>query len=462
MSWKSDSLHHLFNPDRIAVIGASDKPDRLGALAILALSSFKGEVFPINPRLNTIGDLKCYPSVSSIEEKVDLALICVGGPSVPEALKDCAASGVRAAVIFAAGYKELGEMGEAAQKEIRCIVDDAHIAVIGPNCLGAGNVHNGLNATFFPQPIPQRKGSVAVLSQSGGVCGLMLYAAGDACVGISKFASVGNRVNIEFHDLLRYLKEDDDTQVITLFIEGTECGRELYEEMKSVTQRKPIIAFKVGKTPVSRQAAYSHTGSYAGRAEIYSGAIRQAKGIEVDSVQEMMDTAKVLSMIKKKPSGINVAIVTHTLGIALIAAQTLEENGIALPAPAVAVQQEIQKLLRMPVKVAIRNPIDLLAQGWADPTIFAKSFGLIAEQDIYDVIMIVFAPNYLEGIGGGMPVNSIIDILNTLQKPVISVLSSPVTRRPPGSAELEEGGIPVFTDPQRAGRALAHALRWFV
>lgn len=461
MSWKGESLRHLFNPSTIAVIGASDKPDRLGALALLALDSFNGKIYPINPRLKSIGKLPCYPSLSAIEDVIDLALICVGGPSVSDAMNECAASGIRAAIIFAAGFKELGEAGEAAQDEIRRIADSNHIAVIGPNCLGAGNIPLDLNATFFPQPIAQKKGTVSIISQSGGVCGLMLYAAGDTNVGISKFVSVGNRVNIEFHDLLRYFKDDDKTQVICVFIEGIESGRELYESIKEITQRKPVIAFKVGKTPVSREAAYSHTGSLAGRAEVYSGAIKQAKGIEVESVEEMMDTAKILSMTKAKPHGRSVAIVTHTLGVALIAAQTLEENSIHLPQPPQEAQDQIQGLLGMPVQVPIRNPIDLLAQGWADPDIFAKSFEVIAKQKEFDAIMTVFAPNYLEGIGGGMPVRSIIETARKYPKLVVSVLSSPVTRRPPGAKELEDGGIPVFTEPQRAGRALANVLRCY-
>jgi len=442
------------------VIGASDKPDRLGALAMLALEQFEGEIYPVNPRLEIIRDITCHPTISSIKKPIDLAMICVGGPSVPEALRDCAQSNVRAAIIFAAGYKELGSEGEAAQEEIKHIADEAHIAVIGPNCLGAGNIHKHLNATFFPQPVPQRIGSIAIVSQSGGVCGLMLYSATDSDIGISKFVSVGNRVNIEFHDILHYLNDDTETRVICLFIEGTESGRELYESMKAISSKKPIVAFKVGKTPVSRAAAFSHTGSLAGNPEIYSAAIKQAGAIEVNSVQEMMDTAKVLSILQTKPREKNVAIVTHTLGVALIAAQTLEEAGINLPLPNSNVQNAIKKLLDMPVDVTIRNPIDLLAQGWADPTIFAKALELVAKEDMYDVIMTVFAPNYLEGIGGGLPVQAIVETAKRERKPVISILSSPITRKPPGADELERGGIPVFTEPQRAGKALAHALKW--
>jgi acyl-CoA synthetase (NDP forming) len=459
VSWKNEALSKLFNPARIAVIGASDRPDRLGALSLLALEGFSGQVFPVNPNHKTINEKQCFPSVDKISKPVDLALICLPEPAVAMAIQECAAAGVKSAIIFTAGFKELGPEGEDEQQRIKELVNAAHIAVIGPNCLGAGNINIDMNATFFPHPQPLGKGNVAIISQSGGVCGLMLYSAVESDIGVSKFASVGNRVNIEFHDLLRYLVADDDTSVICMFVEGTESGREMYDAMTEVATKKPIIVVKVGKTPIARQAALSHTGSLAGNHEIYSAAIKQSKAIEAASIQEMMDTAKVLSMCRNFGKGRSVGIVTHTLGVALIAAQTLEERGVALPLPTERTKSIVQNILNMPVDVPIRNPIDLLAQGWADPSIFSRAFELAAHEDQYDAIMTVFAPNYLEGIGGGMPVEDIISVTKEVNKAVVSVLSSPITRKPPGALELHNAGIPVFTSPHRAAAALAHALQ---
>ena len=460
VSWKNESLTKLFNPATIAVIGASERPDRLGALSMIALDGFEGEVIPVNPNHKTIKSKQCFPRIADIPKPVDLALICLPEPAIPKAIEECAAVGVKAAIIFAAGYKELGAEGEAEQRKIKKLVDDAHIAVIGPNCLGAGNINIDMNATFFPHPQPLKKGGVAIVSQSGGVCGLMLYFAVESDTGVSKFASVGNRVNIEFHDLLRYLANDDETSVICMFVEGTESGREMYEAMTQVSAKKPIVVFKVGKTPIARQAALSHTGSLAGNHRIYSGAIKQSKAIEADSVQEMMDTAKILSMCPNLGKGKSVGIVTHTLGVALIAAQTLEERGVALPLPTERTQSIVQGILNMPVDIPIRNPIDLLAQGWADPSIFSRAFELAVKEDQYDAIMTVFAPNYIEGIGGGMPIDNIIKVTKGVNKAVVSILSSPITRKPPGALELHNAGIPVFTSPHRAAAALAHALRF--
>ncbi|MFW9767388.1 MAG: acetate--CoA ligase family protein [Candidatus Thorarchaeota archaeon] len=457
--WKKDSLDKLFNPETVAVIGASDKANKLGALTLLALRDFKGDVFPVNPRLSSINGKRCYASVKDIDSHIDLAMIAVGPQYVVEAMTDCAEKGVKGAIIFSAGFKELGGAGEEHQRMLRKVSDEGKIAVIGPNCLGAGNCNLDLNATFFPHPTPMKRGSVAIVSQSGGVTGLMIYRAADAEIGISKFASVGNRVNIEFHDLLRYLRQDDETEVICLFIEGTDYAREMTDEIKKTTPEKPVIAFKVGKTPASQEAALSHTGSLAGNADIYSAALKQAGALEVSSVEEMMDSARILSVCKHKPKGNRVAIVTHTLGIALIAAQTLELNGVELPLPTQETAETIEGMLNLPVKVPIKNPVDLLAQGWANPKIFSDAFDLTLREDQYDAAMIVFSPNYQDEIGGGVPIDAIVKTADAVRKPVVSILASPDSRKPPGYAILESAGIPFFSSPQRAAKALANVLK---
>ncbi len=459
MKWKNESLDKLFNPRSIAVVGASDKPDKLGALTLLALHDYKGEVYPVNPRIKTIGKSICFPSIGDIENQVDLAMIALGPQYILQTLTECKDAGIKGAIIFSAGFKELGGIGEQHQLRVKEVADSGHIAVIGPNCLGAGNCNIGLNATFFPHPTPLKGGSVAMVSQSGGVTGLMIYQAADSDLGISKFASVGNRVNIDFHDMLRYLREDSETEAICLFVEGTEYAREMTTELQKTTPEKPVIVFKVGKTPASRDAALSHTGSLAGNADLYSAAIKQAGAIEVAGVGEMIDTALVLTTCKNHPKGQRVAIVTHTLGIALVAAQTLELNGIELPSPSREVANEIQSMLNMPVEVPIKNPIDLLAQGWANPRIFSDAFNLILNEEQFDAVMIVFSPNYQEGIGGGVPIDEIVKATQKVTKPVVSILASPVTRKPPGHEILEAAGIPFFSSPQRAAQALANMLK---
>ena len=458
MSWKSKSLERLFNPKSIAVIGASDKKEKLGHLSLLALQTYDGNVFPVNPRLSKIGEQSCYPTVQEIGDVIDLAMIAVGPQHVLSAVSDCAEAGVGGAIIFSAGFKELGGIGVEHQKRVRELADAAELAIIGPNCLGAGNCEINLNATFFPHPVPMKAGGTALVSQSGGVTGLMLYRAADNGLGVSKFASVGNRVNIDFNDLLRYLREDKSTSTICLFVEGTEKAREMVEETRETTPHKPVLMYKVGKTPASREAALSHTGSLAGDSRIYSSAMKQSGAIEVDSVTEMIDTAKIITTCRTRPKGNRVGVVTHTLGIALIAAQTLEENGAVLKPPCQETIEAIQDSLELPIEVPIKNPIDVLAKGWAEPKVFSNAFRLVLEEEQYDAAVIVFSPNFQEGIGGGLPANEIAQITAEVKKPVIAVLTAPLNRTPPGSDILENNGIPVFFSPQRAGKALTNLL----
>ncbi|MHA1958708.1 MAG: acetate--CoA ligase family protein [Candidatus Thorarchaeota archaeon] len=456
MKWKIESLNRLFNPESIAVVGASDKPFRLGALSLLALNGYAGNIFPVNPRLESIGDLDCHKTVSDVDARVDLAVIALRAPLVLDALRDCTRANVGGAIVFTAGFKELGTNGEAEQERMKEIANEAKLAVIGPNCLGAGNCHRNLNATFFPHPIELREGSAALLSQSGGVTGLMLYRAADSNLGVSKFVSVGNRVNIDFHDLIHYLRGDDETQEICLFVEGTEYAREMHNETQATTGKKPVIVYKVGTTPSARAAALSHTGSLAGSPELYSASTRQARGIEVNSIEEMIDTARALSVLTSLPGGNRVAIVTHTLGPSLMAAQELEERGILLPLPMETTAKTIRELPGLDIIVG--NPIDLLATGWANPDLFATALRIASEENHFDAIMTVFSPNFQRDIGGGMPVEDVIEASRTSGKPFVSVLVSPDTRRPPGWAELEAGGVPTFSGPIRAARALSNVI----
>jgi acetyltransferase len=461
-SWKMDALNAIFSPTNIAIIGASDKPRKLGSLTLRALtaSGFEGQIFLVHPSHKTINGQEVYMQVQDIPEPIDLALVAVQSPKVPSVLEDCAEKDIHGAVVYSAGFKELGELGQRLETQIAQIANEAHIGVIGPNCLGVGNIHLKLNATFFPYPAPIPAGRVSMISQSGGVAGLLHYAAVDVQLGLAKFASIGNRVNLDFADFLEYFKDDAHTDIICLFIEGTEEARRLISIAKQVSPIKPILAYKVGKTPAAQRATKSHTGSLAGRGELYSSAFRQAGIQEVAGISELVDTAKALSILRHLPKGNRVALVTHTLGPTIIAAEILEELDIELPPPDVQTVKEIQKVMALPVAIPIDNPIDLLALGWARPDIFAEALRLAALGDQYDAFLTVFAPNFQEDIGGGTPTKGLLEVTNTTKKPIIAVLNSPISYPPPEMQVLEAGGIPVFASPARGAKALANIIQF--
>ncbi|MFX1577283.1 MAG: acetate--CoA ligase family protein [Promethearchaeota archaeon] len=459
-SWKMDALNAIFNPTSIVIVGASDKPRKLGSLTLRALkaSGFGGKIFLVHPTHTTIGDKKVYSSVQEISEPIDLALIAVQSTKVLGVLKDCSEKDIHGAVVYSAGFKELGEQGRILETQIAQIANKAEIGVIGPNCLGIGNIPLKLNATFFPYPAPIPEGKVSMISQSGGVAGLMHYAAVDTQLGVAKFASIGNRVNLDFADFLEYFKDDDATEIICLFVEGTEDARRLIEVAKEVSLKKPILAYKVGKTPAAQRATKSHTGSLAGRGQLYSSAFRQAGIKEVAGISELIDTAKALAILNDLPKGNRVALVTHTLGPTIIAAEILEEQKIQLPPPNPTTIQEIQKAMGLPVDIPIDNPIDLLALGWARPDIFAEALKLAALSDQYDAFLTVFAPNFQEDIGGGTPTEGLLEVTRMSKKPIIAILNSPISHPPPEKSLLEAGGIPVFASPARGAKALANII----
>lgn len=461
-SWKMDALKAIFNPTSIAIIGASDKPRKLGSLTLRALkaSGFQGKIFLVHPSLSKIGDKQVYSRVQEIPEPIDLALIAVQSPNVPEVLQDCAEAKIPGAVVYSAGFKELGPKGHLLEAHLAEIANDAHIGVIGPNCLGIGNIPLKLNATFFPYPTPIPVGKVSMISQSGGVAGLMHYSAVDVQLGVAKFASIGNRVNLDFADFLEYFSEDPDTEIICLFIEGTEEARRLIEVGKQVSPIKPVLAYKVGKTPAAQRATISHTGSLAGRGPLYSSAFRQAGIHEVTGISELIDTAKALSILNHLPKGNRVALVTHTLGPTIIAAEILENRNVELPRPQASTAEAIQKVMELPVDISIDNPIDLLALGWARPDIFAEALRLAAQSDQYDAFLTVFSPNFQEDIGGGTPTDGLLRVTRTTHKPIFAILNSPISFPPPEKPVLEAGGIPVFSSPARGAKALANVIQF--
>ena len=232
---------------------------------------------------------------------MDLAIIAVSAPKVPDIIKKCAKKNIKAVIIISSGFKEIGEYGETLEKQLKEIADKYGVCVVRPNCLGAANIRIGLNATFFPSFVKAKPGNISLISQSGGITGTLLYHAVDLGAGIAKFVSIGNRCNMDFADYIQYFYKDPETKVIGIFLEGTEDARRMYEVAKQVTKVKPILVYKAGRTETGVKGVKSHTGSLAGKIELYSAAFKQAGIIEVQSIRELIEAAKALSVAKYPP-----------------------------------------------------------------------------------------------------------------------------------------------------------------
>ena len=236
-------LNHIFNPRAIAVVGASDNPSKVGFMCVDSLlkAGFKGEIYPVNPNLSELFGLKVYPSVRAIPEEVDLAIITIPARQTISVLEECVAKGIKGTIMFTSGFKELGtRVGLDLQDKIRDIASRNGMKIIGPNCLGIVAPHNNLNATFNPGFGSIKAGSVAVAAQSGGVCTYIAHALTNNNVGVSKLVSMGNRCNLDFDEIVEYFGEDEETKVITLYIEGLERPRQFMSVARQVVRQKPI------------------------------------------------------------------------------------------------------------------------------------------------------------------------------------------------------------------------------
>ncbi|HUL29071.1 MAG TPA: CoA-binding protein, partial [Thermodesulfobacteriota bacterium] len=284
-----EAMEALFEPKAVAVIGASDNPGKLGSHVMRSLTEGKypGKIYPVNPGKDEIMGLRTYPSLRQIPESVDLSVIVLPAESVPKAVVECGEKGVRGIVLITAGFKEIEDKkGEALQREITDLADRSGIKIIGPNTFGIVNLHLPLNASFTPEFSWVEKGGISLVSQSGGMSHLMAFLSLQNKVGMSKIVGLGNRCNVDFAETVEYLIQDSQTKVIALYLEGIDHPKKLMEATRRGNGEKPILAYKVGRSPTSDRASQFHTGSLAGKHEVYEGAFKQAGILTVGSSEE--------------------------------------------------------------------------------------------------------------------------------------------------------------------------------
>ena len=333
MEKKWEALNVIFSPRAVAVIGASDNPGKLGSHVMRSLTEggYPGKIFPVNPGRNEIMGIKTYPSLLQVPEEVDLSIIVLPAEQVPKIIMECKEKGVRGIVLITAGFKEIEDKrGEILQKEIAELANQFGIKIIGPNTFGIANLHLPLNASFTPEFSLVKKGGISFVSQSGGMSHLMAFLSMRNQVGMSKIIGLGNRCNVDFADMVEYLTEDPQTKVIAMYLEGIDHPRRLVEAAKRMMGRKPIVAYKVGRSHTSDSASQFHTGSLAGKHEIYEGAFRQAGILTVGNSEELLDTAKALA-ISSLPRGSNVAVLSGQAGPGMAACDVCEMEGLSLP-----------------------------------------------------------------------------------------------------------------------------------
>jgi len=332
MDIKIGSMNALFKPRSVAVIGASEKEAKLGfhVMKSLTKGGFPGRIIPINPGSKEIMGLKTFPSITELTYDIDLAIVVLPAKLVPAIFKECLAKGVKGIVLITAGFREIDDpIGADLHEQLAKIVNKPNVPVIGPNTFGMINLHANLNASFTPEFSLLKKGSIGLVSQSGGMCHLISFIALRDDIGFSKIVGIGNRLNVDFAQMVDYLMQDPDTNMIAIYMEGVDNPKELIDTAKAYGGKKPIIAYKTGLGDIGDRASRSHTGSMAGRGEIYSGAFSQSGILTVNSVEDLLDTAKALA-VSPIPKAPGVAILSSQAGPGIAAADICQMSDLKI------------------------------------------------------------------------------------------------------------------------------------
>ncbi|MCK4257251.1 CoA-binding protein, partial [candidate division WOR-3 bacterium] len=354
MKNKTPNMKYLFEPQSVAVIGASHNKDKIGYKIVENIidSKYAGKVYPVNPKGGEILGLKVYRSLNEIDKEIDLVCITIPAKYTFDAVKDCASNNVRFITLITSGFSEIGNI-----KEERRIVEYANknrMRVLGPNIFGVYSSRAPINLTFGPKDI--KPGSIAIITQSGAIGIAMLGKTKAENVGVSAVVSVGNKSDIDEADLLEYLLTDGNTKVILMYIEGIKNGEKLFNILKKSTKKKPIIVIKSGKSKRGALAAASHTGSLAGADEIFSDIMRQCGVIRAESIQDAFNWCKFLAN-SPFPKGENTIIITNGGGIGVMATDACEKYGVHLYDDI----QTTEKIFKdvVPEFGSVKNPIDL-------------------------------------------------------------------------------------------------------
>lgn len=463
---KFKDFNRIFEPSRIAIAGVSAEGFSFGSGILLSLLSigFQGEIFPVNPRGGVIRGLKIYESIDAVPGTIDLGIIAVPARHVPRAVEECRKKGAAAVEILSSGFKEMGTPdGIELENQLKKIASES-FRIIGPNCFGIYNPKSAL--TILPGPdLSREAGPVGFISQSGGMTIDFALIGKWRGVRFSKMISFGNGVDLRETELLEYLGSDPETEIIGMYIEGLDNGREFFEVLKSVCENKPVIIVKGGRSDTGSRAAMSHTASIAGKAELWGAVFRQCNAVQAMDLKEVVDYSLAFSLLPEREyRGISLIGGGGALGVA--AADAASASGMVIPEFNAAIQREIMAMLPGPGSSA-KNPVDV-ANPYVTPDVLKKTLLASARceaVDIQIVIQLIYHYNALaislgkESIRSVTPAAELAAALceaaRESGKPVVAVL--PDYRQERESLEiaaliremrylLTEGGIPVFDE----------------
>ncbi len=453
----SRDLSKLFNPSSIAVVGASQFPEKVGAIALknIILSKFSGQIYPVNPTIPNVGSMKFYPSLSALPEIPDLVVIAIPAKLVINVLEECGLLGVKNVVIFSAGFKEVGKEGELLEKKLIEVAVHFDINILGPNCLGFASTDPSLNITFGQ--VVTNPGNLKFISQSGALAASLFDWCQSTGLGFNDLVTIGNKSVINENDILEHwLPEltlpDASLKPVALYLESIANGQDFIKIIKQITPFSPVFMLKPGKSPSSVAAMRSHTGSIAGEDKVLAAALSEAGIIRCQELGEFFDLAQAFSWTNV-PSGPGVAIISNAGGPAVLTTDTISGLGLEMATLSSQTRQKLQESL--PRMASIINPVDVLGDALAQR--FGQALEIVLRENTVNSVLVLLTPQLMT------QVEKTAEIIGSLSKkypkPVIcSFIGGSSTAT--GQEILYRSQIPNYPYPERAVKVIASMWHW--
>jgi len=446
-----DALARLLMPRSVAVIGASSDRMRVAGrpVAYLQKHGYQGKIYPVNPRSAEIAGLPCYKDIASLPEAPDVGIVMLAPEHIESAVRALAERGTGSAIVLAGGYGETGPEGLLREQALRRAAGSMRL--LGPNTIGLVNLTDRitLSASGALEVDDLPAGAIALVSQSGGILGAVLSRAAARGVGFSKLVATSNEIDLKLADFIEYLATDPATQVIALYIEGIRDPHAFRRAVLTAAKTgKPVVAFKVGRSPAGARAAASHTGAMAGSDAVYDALFHQLGVIRAQTFDELIDLSAAL-VSPRRLRGPQVAILTSTGGAGTLLADTIGSAGLSINPPGADTAQRLRGLQNDLQIVLDRNPIDTTLAGLQPDLLRGILANLLQSQD-YDAVVVIVGSSALAN--PDLMANAISDSLQGSDKPVLAYVSP---HAPNILAALNRCGIPAFAAPEAVAAALA-------
>ncbi|HLD58791.1 MAG TPA: acetate--CoA ligase family protein [archaeon] len=443
-----DSLHKMFDPKTICVIGASSRQNSVGfsLMKNLAGTDYRGTVYPVNPKRRSVLGIRCYKGILDLPEKIDLAIIATPSFTVPDIVRECVKADAKSIIVLSSGFGETGKKGMLLEQELKKIISGTGIRMLGPNCLGYIRTDKKVNASFaIRNALP---GRMALISQSGALCSSILDWALKQHVGFKYFISIGSMADIDFSDLIDFIGKDPEVESIAIYMETIKDARRFMKAASNFAKTKPIIVAKSGKFEESAKAAVSHTGSMAGNDAVFDAAFQRAGIVRVENILDLLGCSEALAK-QPLPRGNRLAIITNAGGPGVMAVDAAIMQGSKISVLSKKAFSSLEKT--MPANWSHSNPIDLL--GDADAERYANALDAVLKENSVDGAVIIFSP---QAVSNPEAVAEIVSAKARHSKKTILACWMGESFVEPAREILRRHSIPCYKTPEEAVRVFGY------